>query len=108
MSTCLRGMLQLPLREQEHISKLGDVRLVRACSCWQTCSRRARTSASPSLVKRTIAQRDWIGSMILLLWLHASANLGRVAARGRHHLEATIPNICSAEAMSHGLAGQGR
>ena len=32
-------------------------------------------SASPSLVKRTIAQRDCIGSMILLLWLHASANL---------------------------------
>ena len=40
-----------------------------------TCFKRRSTSESVSFVNRTIAQRDWIGSMILLESLHARANL---------------------------------
>ena len=42
-------------------------------SCWHTYRSRSRISFSPSLEKRTIAQRDWMGSMILELVLQASA-----------------------------------
>ena len=38
-----------------------------------TTSSRSNTSLSESLEKRTMAHRLWMGSMILLDWLHASA-----------------------------------
>lgn len=56
-------------------ARMAKGQLLRAFSSCATNSRRSRISFSPSLVKRTIAQRDWIGSMILDDWLHASANL---------------------------------
>lgn len=42
-------------------------------SVWQTVTRRARISLSASRVKRTMAHRDWMGSMILLDALQARA-----------------------------------
>jgi len=47
----------------------------RTFSSSQISMRRLRSSLSLRRAYRRMAHRDWIGSMILLLWLHASANL---------------------------------
>ena len=74
-ATCTGGLFVFKMHGRQEPTRLpfhhpGE-RLAR--SAWHTVTRRERRSVSDSRVKRTMAHRLWMGSMILLEALQASA-----------------------------------